>query len=231
MSVSHVFYVNLDRCPERDGYYRDQRLPASYGGIKYQRFSAVDGCSLSDLECDKMISMWSIRPEHHRAKMGCYLSHCGVLRQIVTEQLDRVLIIEDDAVVRDAVIPEGIDKLDGVCFFGGWATSKRVCDANQPLNFLESESESSPSRIETIPSDASYRILQSRAYYLPTYQIAGELLTWLESHRRIRAYDIMLCRYPQTRYFVYPALVTNRVGVCSSRDGRTLNRQDLLYYR
>ena len=115
--------------------------------------------------------------------------------------------------------------------FLGVGRQVNVCDANQPLNFQETESESSPSRVVTIPSDASYRILQSCAYYLPTYQIAGDLLTWLESHRRIRAYDIMLCRYPQTRYFVYPALVTNRVGVCSSRDGRTLNRQDLLYYR
>jgi len=231
MSISHVFYINLTRCPNRDPYYRGKTLPVSYGNLKYQHFPAVDGCELSDTECARMISMWSIRPEHHRAKMGCYLSHCGLLRQIVDQGLDRVLIIEDDAVVLDTKIPEGVENLDGICFFGGWATSKRVCDESLPLNFLEAEPESKLSRVVTIPEDATYRILQSRAYYIPTHQIAKDYLTWLESHRRVRAYDLMLSRYPGTRYFVYPALVTNRLGEVSSRDGKTVNRLDLLYYR
>ena len=231
MSVSHVFYINLDRSPERDSYYRGRNLPASYGNLKYRRYPAVDGHTLDDSVCKRMVSIWTIRPEHHRAKMGCWLSHCGLLRQIVSDGLDRVLIIEDDAEVREVDIPVGVEGVDGVCFFGGWATSLRVCDAKMPLDFLEAEPDTSESRLVSIPEGVNYRILQSRAYYLPTHEIAGELLQWLESHRRLRAYDIMLCRYPKTRTFVYPALVTNRLGLVSSRDGVTTNRQDLLYYR
>ena len=88
-----------------------------------------------------------------------------------------------------------------------------------------------PGSIQTIPEAARYRILQSRAYYLPTYGLAKELLEWLEGHARVRAYDVMLSRFPKTRYFVYPALVTNRVGLRSCRDDRVSNREDLLSYR
>ena len=231
MSVRHVFYLNLDRCPERNQYYQNLTLPKSYAGARLVRWPAIDGHQLSEEACQPMISMWTIRPEHHRAKMGCYLSHCAVLRHLVEHQLDRVLILEDDAELREVEVPSEVASLTGVCFFGGWATSRKVCDQGNPLDFLPPESPSAPSQIHRIPEDAPYRILQSRAYYLPTAQVAADLLTWLESHHRVRAYDIMLCRFPQTRFFMYPALVTNRLGEVSSRDGRTRNCQDLLCYR
>lgn len=229
--VQHVLYVNLARATERRRAYQDQRLPASYGDLAYQRVAAVDGSEVTEAELGRMISLPTIRPAHHAAKMGCYLSHIRVLQQIVGNRWDGVLILEDDAVVRDHPIPEGVASLDGVCFFGGWATSRRVCDAKLPLEFLAPGGLDDPVSIQTIPEAAPYRILQSRAYYLPTYGLAKELLEWLEGHARVRAYDVMLSRFPKTRYFVYPALVTNRVGLRSCRDVLSSNREELLSYR
>ena len=82
------FVINLDRCQDRMKYFDDS----------YTRWSAVDGTDLDDDPIlTKMISMHNIDPKQHRGKCGCWLSHMNLLKHIVENKLNNVIIVEDDA--------------------------------------------------------------------------------------------------------------------------------------
>ena len=69
------FVVNLDRCKDRMKYFDKS----------YTRWSAVDGAVLKDDNpvLSKMISMYNISPQQHRAKCGCFISHISSIGNVV----------------------------------------------------------------------------------------------------------------------------------------------------
>ena len=228
--VKHIFVINLDRSTSRMANYNESP-PIKLTGkkIKYTRFPAVDGSKLSKKECDKMISLWTISKKHQQNKMGIFLSHMKLLRHIVKKRLNGTLILEDDADLRNVKIPKKTAKLDGICFFGGWATSNKVKDQHLPLRFNPIYKGDNKPVINTIDKD-NYRIIQARAYYIPNWKIARELVNFIDGYERVRAVDIMFERFPKTKYFLFPAVSTNRVGAGSTRDVTAKNMDDLLYY-
>lgn len=200
------------------------------GKIPFTRFPAVDGSTLSDQTCDRMISMWSISKHHQQSKMGCFLSHLNLHKQIAKQKLNGVLIIEDDADLRNVQIPSEIDNLDGLCFFGGWATSLKVKDNKLPLDFHPNHKHGGKRLTLNRINRDRYRILQTRAYFVPNWKISRDLVDFIEGHKRVRAIDLMIDKFPKTDYFLFPAAATNRVGSQSTRDKKAKNQDQLLYY-
>ena len=229
--IQHIFVINLAKSTDRMKHYR-KTPPTKLGGgkIPYTRYPAVDGSTLTEKECSRMISMWSISRSHQQGKMGNFLSHLNLHKDIVKNRLNGVLILEDDADLRNVEIPQSIATLDGICFLGGWATSLKVKDKHLPLRFHpRNKYGGNQPTLNRIKRD-HYRILQTRAYYIPNYKISQELINFIEGHKRVRTFDLMMAKFPKTEYFLFPAVATNRLGSQSTRDRRAKNIDHLLYY-
>ena len=83
------FVINLERCIDRMVYFDKS----------YTRWIATDYKDLDDNDeiFKKMISMWNISQNEHRAKCGCLLSHVNLWKHIADNKLNDILIVEDDA--------------------------------------------------------------------------------------------------------------------------------------
>lgn len=99
LGFSKIFVINLDRRQDRFKRFSDM---ADIIGLKYQRFSAVDGETLTT----KYLKNEGIRViphyEHLRQKrpmrlgdVGCLWSHYKIWEEIVDKQLKEVLILQD----------------------------------------------------------------------------------------------------------------------------------------
>ena len=91
-----AFVINLDRQPERMGRF-EQAVQEI--GIAVERFSAVDGQDLSDIN-DLIHPLMHLvhepRKFNIRAHVGCFLSHAKVWKQITQRKAPWSLILEDD---------------------------------------------------------------------------------------------------------------------------------------
>jgi glycosyl transferase family 25 len=94
-----VFVINLERSPERRQY---AVAHLSSVGLSPTVFTAVDGkqLNLPDLVergiYDDARARESFARSLSLAEIGCSLSHVGVCRHIVSQQLDFALVAEDD---------------------------------------------------------------------------------------------------------------------------------------
>ena len=120
--------------------------------------------------------------------------------------------------------------MDGLCFFGGWATSLKVKDNKLPLDFHPNHKHGGKRLTLNRINRDRYRILQTRAYFVPNWKISRDLVDFIEGHKRVRAIDLMIDKFPKTDYFLFPAAATNRVGSQSTRDKKAKNQDQLLYY-
>ena len=79
-----IFCVNLDRRPDK---WALSELEFKKYGIDVERFSAVDGNTLTQPPGGCKINA---------AEMGCSLSHIAILKRMISEGWQRILIVEDD---------------------------------------------------------------------------------------------------------------------------------------
>lgn len=94
----NVFLINLDRNAGRLATV-SKRLEER--GIRFERFSGVDGRALTPAERRRsyapvrtaFVRGYGLRP----GELGCTLSHLGVCRKIVEDGLDMACVMEDDA--------------------------------------------------------------------------------------------------------------------------------------
>ncbi len=93
------FVINLDRSPDRM-----QRIGRDLDqlGLAYERHTAVDG-RLLDLACEPGFDADGYARWHGKAavpnKVGCYLSHMGVMKRFLETTHAHCLVLEDDALL------------------------------------------------------------------------------------------------------------------------------------
>ena len=92
-----TYLVNLDRCPARLAFVREQLERFS---LPFERVSAVDGKSLRRIEIFRKCSQLHAFAIHNRylmrGEIGCALSHLEVYRRMAAENVDLALVLEDD---------------------------------------------------------------------------------------------------------------------------------------
>ena len=185
-------FINLDRSPERREKFDET----------WTRITATDG---NDLEnhpiLRRMVSYWNMNPKEHRAKCACFLSHYRTLEYIVGLQLNHVIVCEDDAIqMNELPPPEALGHY--FCYLGGYFTHRRMNDGH-----LKDPDDFPISKQGLNPLDRSqYRILMMMAYYIPSWKVAEQILSWLDSSVRLRAMDSMLFGLPYPVSYYYPAL-------------------------
>ena len=203
-----IFVINCEGSEDRWKHYSDN---------KYERWLGTHYKELpdGDLRFKKMVSFHNINPNEHKAKVGCLVSHTNLWRYLITNKMNNILVLEDDAVtVKD--IPENLP-LDGVTYLGGLSWSQKTMDGPKKMSFSEG-----------IYLVDDFKILMTMSYYIPSWEIAKELLDYVESQKRYRAIDIMMTKSPTTFYMSYPASFEERGDLSLIRG--TKNKRSNKYY-
>lgn len=184
------FVINLERCLDRMDNFDDS----------YTRWVATDYKDLDDSNdiFKRMISMWNINPNEHRAKCACLLSHTNLWKHIVEHKLNDILIVEDDA-EQVNYLPDFTDTTD-FTYLGGFFTKKLTDGEVQPPVMERG--------FNNIPEN--YKFLTTLSYYIPTWEIAEQLIIDITSQTRFRAIDIMLNKVSIKRCLTYPAVFIER---------------------
>ncbi len=98
----NVFLINLDKNTDRL-VSADEQLHRL--GVSYERFSAINGKALSDVERKRLSSSFRswlcLAHVIKGGELGCALSHMAVYRLMVERQLPYALVLEDDVILSD----------------------------------------------------------------------------------------------------------------------------------
>lgn len=101
-----VLIINLDKSTKRLNFMKEQcnRL-----NLTFNRISAIRGDSLSVTEKSKVYDLVANECKYSKVlndgEIGCYLSHVACWENIIDNNLDFALILEDDAILSDSMIP------------------------------------------------------------------------------------------------------------------------------
>lgn len=132
--INQAYVINLDKRPDR---WEDIQLNFSETGIKLNRWTGVLGTDLSDKQISEITTPFCNAMCSY-SMIGCALSHIGIWRHIVKNNLTNVLVLEDDAYPVDNFnallkeywkqVPKGWDML----YLGCLGT----CEKNEIVNTL-----------------------------------------------------------------------------------------------
>jgi GR25 family glycosyltransferase involved in LPS biosynthesis len=178
------FYINLS-----DDHARRQK----FIGKGYHRWEAVSRDDVPEELDKKMTSFYNFPRDSHLGRCGCFMSHYELYKYIVELELNDVLICEDDAVqVKD--LPKEYPK-DGIIYLGGFLHQTAMMDQSKVnINFKEG-----------INYVKGFRVLMTMSYIIPRWEIAQEILDYIDARPSYRAIDIMLGNMGVIKYLEYPA--------------------------
>ena len=219
-----IFVINLKRNSDRWKKYQEynSKLP-SKNYVKYEKFDAVDGNYLrehqktkedkEDLEYfNKIIMMWNAGDKQRGNVVGCLLSHLRLMRKVVSRKMDKVLVIEDDALVDMSLLKKvNLNKLeqDKMIYFGGVLRPLKFKDPK--WDYEKVKSGFKKNKLNKI-KPSSFKIGSTHGLYYPTTKSAKGLLNFFESKDRLRAIDSELVnvqkKHPDLLDSIfYPAIV------------------------
>tara|TARA_B100000768_G_C11262473_1_gene369448 strand:- start:982 stop:1611 length:630 start_codon:yes stop_codon:yes gene_type:complete len=197
----YKFFINLDVCCDRLKFFDDS----------WKRWSATSRDKVDNLTDKKMVSYHNVTRDYHLAKCGCFKSHKLLLRYIVDNKLNKVIICEDDAeqIVHD--IPDDLG--DGFVYLGGYFLNKKrtegeytgECGSVNGLNDL---------------TDKNFDVCMTMSYYIGTWEVASALLEEINELTRWRAIDILYMKSCIPKKYYYPAIFTERSLVSTIRTNK-----------
>lgn len=194
------FFINLDRCNDRQKYFDDTWL----------RWRATDWKELDEDDpiFQKMVSMWNINPAEHKAKCACWISHINLLRHISENKLNNVIVVEDDAEQINH-IPDDLGS--DFCYLGGFFMRTMKGGSVEPPLLVDGS-------LNSLPSD--YKLMCNLSYYIPTYEIAECMLNEIITQKRYRAIDVMYQKVSNHRNVYSPAIFRERPLDSQIRDNK-----------
>ncbi len=106
IQVDAIYYINLNRAPDRKEHFLKQCKKESISTKKIKRFEAIDGKTYEFSEEQKvMFSNSDFRHQPFAPKiMGNQLSHYSILKEMIKHQYKYILVLQDDAILRNGFI-------------------------------------------------------------------------------------------------------------------------------
>ena len=207
--IERVFYINLIDDHER----REKFL-----GKGYHRFEAVSREEVPDEVDIRMRSMYNYPRRSHLGRCACFMSHYELYKYIVENELDNVLILEDDAVqVKD--LPTEYPR-DSIIYLGGFFHNIKMMDKT-PVKIDVKEG------LNTL--NPKYRVLMTLSYIIPNWEVAREILDYIDARPRYKAIDIMISDCGIPKRFEYPGCFEEEGCPSTIIKGRT--KKSNKYYR
>ena len=172
------------------------------------RWEAIIGrdIPMEEIQESKLYVRYNTKENKIKGIYGCLMSHLTLLESIVDLKIDDACILEDDS-ESDFIIPEELKQSNHITYLGGWLVNRKMKDIRKPV--LEKASLK-----KGINELKESRVLTTRAYYIPRWQLAKDLLSYIHKKKTWKAIDIMMSEYVTHLY--YPALSHQILGFESS---------------
>ena len=191
------FVINLDRQPDKMINHK-----------KVIRWSAVDGkeVPLETIMNSKSYVRHNTKEAKRRGVYGCLMSHINLLQHIVDNKINHVCVLEDDT-TSDFVLPDELKETHHITYLGGFIINKKMKDFNLPV-------EERATLVNGLNQLHKARVMTTRAYYIPQWKYAEDLLNYIHAKKCWKAIDVMISEYVTHLY--YPALSKQIVGFQST---------------
>ena len=101
--INKIYYINLDRRPDRNQHFLDQCTKFKFDMNNVIRFKGIDGLTykFSNEEEEMFKNADFIMNESKEKIMGNQLSHYYILKEMIKNNYDYIIIFQDDVVLRD----------------------------------------------------------------------------------------------------------------------------------
>jgi len=108
LDIDMVYYINLDKRRDRNEHVMDQLKKAGVPDNKITRYTAIDGDTyrFSDEELDLFKKADFMHTPSSKKMMGNQLSHFSIFKDMLKNNFDKVLILQDDVVLRENFIEQ-----------------------------------------------------------------------------------------------------------------------------
>lgn len=99
-NIDRIFVINLERDVEKKHH-----MQSILDGLtsNYEMFPAIDGSALDsetkDSFCNQASALRVMGRRLSNGEIGCALSHSEIYKKIITENIERALILEDDVII------------------------------------------------------------------------------------------------------------------------------------
>ena len=106
LDIDMIYYINLDKRNDRNEHVINQFKMAAIPEIKIRRYSAIDGdtYSFSNTELELFKKADFMHTPSAKKMMGNQLSHFSIFKDMLKNNYDKVLILQDDVVLRENFI-------------------------------------------------------------------------------------------------------------------------------
>jgi len=189
-----TFVINMDSATDRWDYYKDK-------GVKRWSATAYDEIKVSSPDIARMTSYYNLSMKEHLCKLACFKSHTNLWRYIADNKMDNVLILEDDAELVNPVPDINNFPRDGITYLGGFTSHPLITKGPKKIS-LENG-------VHLINHD-EFRVLQTVAYFIPTYEVAQKMIDFIDKKERWRAIDCMFKDMEISLSLSYPASFRER---------------------
>tara|TARA_R110000764_G_scaffold199097_1_gene284455 strand:+ start:46 stop:1692 length:1647 start_codon:yes stop_codon:yes gene_type:complete len=186
--TKNVFYINLKK---------DMTRRKKFISTNYVRWDASIRTDVSQELDKKMVSYHNLPREDHLGKCACFLSHVNLLKKIIEYKINSCYILEDDAIqIGSLPLPKKLSS-EKFTYLGGFIMNRKITSTD-PVEIVHKKG------INTL-DEKKHQMLMALSYFIPTWQVAEQMLNHMLSQDRYRAYDVMLFKSHPSEY-IHPAI-------------------------
>jgi len=205
-----VFVLSMDN---EIGEERRRRINYEYEWIK-----AVD---LDEKYKERFVFRYNTLEKNKKGVYGCFAGHLHILKKIIDEKIDSVIICEDDAILVD--IPD-LKDVNEICLLSGRIHHPKNWCEDKDFQKNTADNIKFNKGMNVIDYD-KYRWAGAGAIYYPTYEKALELYESIMNIKRWKHFDILLCNSKLINHLYYPS----PFAICDFNKSQIVSPQGLVY--
>lgn len=175
---------------------------------RYNLFKGVDGFRLKETDeyMNKIKCRYNISLKQKQNVVGCLLSHLNIMRYIINNKLNNILVIEDDSIVDfDKLNELNINELPNeLIYFGGIIRGNTLNNEFDYNNIIQNIN----NKINKIEI-TKFKIGATHGLFYPTWEVADSIYNYITSKDRIKAIDgefALLQKENKINTFIFPAI-------------------------
>jgi len=201
MNAIRVFVVNA---------YENRKY--KYDEERYELFPATWWTDVTEEQVERYHFRHNAKIEYRKKVVACSLSHKRLLQKIIDEDLKKVVVLEDDAMIDKWKRLKELEDVNEFCYIGGDITSPFLKDMKEFKEGGEKENirYCCEKGINTI-DPKTFKIGHACGYFIPNKEVAQMILSNIPNGKKERAIDteyISLQKKGNISKFIFPAIAT-----------------------
>jgi GR25 family glycosyltransferase involved in LPS biosynthesis len=114
--IDKIYFINLDRRPDRKEHFLNECTNVDIPMEKVERYKALDGSTyqFSKEEADLFKNVYYKGKPYEKGVMGNQLSHYYILRDMIKNKYDYIMILQDDVIFKKNFIKYVDDLMENV---------------------------------------------------------------------------------------------------------------------